>query len=264
MRVTVVCTLSPGAKKGNPKAALTPSPSPVSLRHRRVFIVRGAQHHRPPPSSNLYLTPGEAVLDVKGHGEYSAALHLRVEGAAPVAPEGVDRLSGVTNILRGTDPARWQRQVPTYAKVIYLYPKIRPGVDWVFYGAGNHLEYDLVVHPPPSCGPPTWAGPSTPAHQARRSLPKTAASGWPPTLSATSMSPGAPSRRTSPPSLRVVLPGNAHQRASRSMGDAQVQATAGSAGQGMGVARCGATAPPGPVRPLAYAPAHQQPTVGAG
>ena len=117
----------------------------MSLRHRRVFIVRGAQHHRPPPSSNLYLTPGEAVLDVKGHGEYSAALHLRVEGAAPVAPEGVDRLSGVTNILRGTDPARWQRQVPTYAKVIYLYPKIRPGVDWVFYGAGNHLEYDLVV-----------------------------------------------------------------------------------------------------------------------
>ncbi len=62
--------------------------------------------------------------------------------------------------------------------------------------------------------------------------------------------------------LRVVLPCNAHQRTSRSMGDAEVQTTAGSARQGMGLARCCPTAPAGPLRPLAYAPARQQPICG--
>ena len=44
MRVQVVGTLSPDAKKGNPKAAPTTSPPSMSLEDPRVLSQRGAQH----------------------------------------------------------------------------------------------------------------------------------------------------------------------------------------------------------------------------
>ena len=62
--------------------------------------------------------------------------------------------------------------------------------------------------------------------------------------------------------LRVVLPCNAYQRASRSMGDAEVQTAARPTNQGMGLAGCCPTAPPWPLRPLAHASKHPQPTCG--
>ena len=44
MRVQVVCTLTPDAKKGNPKAALTTSPPSMSLQQPRVLSQHGVQH----------------------------------------------------------------------------------------------------------------------------------------------------------------------------------------------------------------------------
>lgn len=43
MRVQVMCTLTPDAKKGNPKAARTTSPPSMSLQQPRVLNQRGAQ-----------------------------------------------------------------------------------------------------------------------------------------------------------------------------------------------------------------------------
>jgi RNA-directed DNA polymerase len=73
---------------------------------------------------------------------------------------------------------------------------------------------------------------------------------------------GGPYRNWGLLPLRVVLPRNAHQRASRSMGDAEVQTAARPTNQGMGLARCCPTAPPRSLRPLAHASKHQQPTCG--
>ena len=58
---------------------------------------------------------------------------------------GLDPLPGRVNYLFGEDPARWRRNLRTYArahtKALYR------GIDIVYYGADDQLEYDLVVRP---------------------------------------------------------------------------------------------------------------------
>ena len=68
-------------------------------------------------------------------------------GASPKvhAGVGVSRQAGVVNYFIGNDPTRWHRNVPTYSRV--RYQGVYPGVDVVYYGNREHLEYDLVVAP---------------------------------------------------------------------------------------------------------------------
>jgi hypothetical protein len=58
---------------------------------------------------------------------------------------GAGQLPGTANYFIGNDPARWQRNVPTYAKV--KYGGVYPGVDMVYHGNQDQLEYDFVVAP---------------------------------------------------------------------------------------------------------------------
>ena len=117
------------------------------------FLVRGRGYA-------LFLTPTEAVLSLgnpqaQAQAQTSATsspeaggtvLTLQLSGANP-APQviGKDALPGRVNYLRGKDPAHWQTQIPTYAKVAY--EGIYPGVDLVYYGNQGQLEYDFVVAP---------------------------------------------------------------------------------------------------------------------
>ncbi len=52
---------------------------------------------------------------------------------------------GTANYFIGNDPKKWYSNVPTYAKVKYT--GVYPGVDLIFYGNQQHLEYDFVVAP---------------------------------------------------------------------------------------------------------------------
>ena len=104
------------------------------------YISRGNRHA-------LYLTQTETILAL--HDEAtgkSAALHLKMDGANP-APEvsGEDKLTGRVNYFRGADQTRWQRDVPTFARVHYA--GIYPGIDAVYYGNQRQLEYDFNVAP---------------------------------------------------------------------------------------------------------------------
>ncbi len=62
--------------------------------------------------------------------------------------------------------------------------------------------------------------------------------------------------------LRDDLPGQAHRPASCPMGHAEVQATAGQAGHGLGLAERCSSAPPQALRPLAPCLAHLRPASG--
>jgi hypothetical protein len=75
-----------------------------------------------------------------------AALEMRFVGAnsAPVM-EGAERQETRTNYLLGNDPQRWHTNVPSYGRV--QYSQIYPGVDLVYYGQQQRLEYDFVVAP---------------------------------------------------------------------------------------------------------------------
>jgi hypothetical protein len=89
----------------------------------------------------LFLTSSEAVLALN-----KSALHMRLLGANSNAQAtGVEELSGTVNYFIGNDPKKWRTNVPTYGKV--KYGDIYPGVDLLYYGNQQQLEYDLVVAP---------------------------------------------------------------------------------------------------------------------
>jgi uncharacterized repeat protein (TIGR01451 family) len=89
----------------------------------------------------LFLTSEEAVLAVPG-----SALRIGFLRTNP-APEitAVDRLPGASNYFVGRDPAKWRRDIPHYARVVYR--DVFPGVDMAFYGTERQLEFDVVVRP---------------------------------------------------------------------------------------------------------------------
>lgn len=96
---------------------------------------------------NLFLTPAEAVFTFKD----SIAQKTRVLGMklANVSSEpnimGVSELLGKTNYLIGNDQSAWKTNIPTFAKV--KYQGVYPGIDLLFYGNQQLLEYDFVVSP---------------------------------------------------------------------------------------------------------------------
>ncbi len=98
------------------------------------FLARG-------PGYQLFLTATEAALDLR-----SASLRMKLDGANPDPQvEGLDQLSGKSNYLIGAEPQQWRANVPTYARVRYR--EVYPGVDLIYYGQQQKLEYDFVVAP---------------------------------------------------------------------------------------------------------------------
>jgi hypothetical protein len=72
------------------------------------------------------------------------AVTMNFWGANPrAAAAPVERLPGVSNYFIGNNPANWKTAIPTFAKV--RYQSIYPGIDLVYYGNRQQLEYDLIV-----------------------------------------------------------------------------------------------------------------------
>jgi len=71
-------------------------------------------------------------------------MQLRGANKQPKA-SGEQELPGKSNYFIGSDPSKWRRNVPTFAKV--RYSEMYPGIDLVYYGQGQQLEYDFVVAP---------------------------------------------------------------------------------------------------------------------
>jgi hypothetical protein len=75
-----------------------------------------------------------------------AVVRMKLVGAN-AAPRviGAEEQPGKVHYFIGSDPAKWQTNVPTYAKV--KYQGVYHGVDLVYYGNQGRLEYDFVVAP---------------------------------------------------------------------------------------------------------------------
>ena len=98
---------------------------------------------------SLFLTPVEAVLALRGGASPTSMAALRMQfvngQATPNKLMGLETLPGKVNYFLGDDPAQWQTNVPTYAKV--KYEAVYPGVDLMYYGDQQQLEFDFVVAP---------------------------------------------------------------------------------------------------------------------
>ena len=128
------------------------------------FLARGAGY-------NLFLTPTETVLalhknekrkegnnrrskeanvsNLAVHAQRPASqttLRMKLANANPqTRVTGLEELPGHVNYLNGNDPQRWQTNVATYRKV--KYENVYAGVDMIYYGNHNQLEYDFIVAP---------------------------------------------------------------------------------------------------------------------
>lgn len=98
------------------------------------FVSRSGQY-------GLSLSPAR-VEWVSGASRVSAFLE-GAQGNASVQSE--DPMRGVVNYVRGSNPAAWLLDIPTYGRV--RYQSIYPGIDIVYYGKDGRLEYDFVVAP---------------------------------------------------------------------------------------------------------------------
>jgi hypothetical protein len=59
--------------------------------------------------------------------------------------DALDELPGKANYLIGNNPNKWNRNVPTFAKV--KFSSVYPKVDLLYYGNQQQLEHDFVVAP---------------------------------------------------------------------------------------------------------------------
>ena len=146
-------------------ASATPSPHPfgnlpLSFEEnegqtdaRVRFLARG-------PGYRLFLTPTQAVLSrgepgrLAGGGKppdsgkqaRNAAVSVHLAGAnSRAVVSGEEKQPGKSNYFLGNDPSKWRTDVPQYARV--RYHDIYPGIDLVYYGNQQQLEFDVQVAP---------------------------------------------------------------------------------------------------------------------
>jgi uncharacterized protein (TIGR03437 family) len=93
------------------------------------------------PGGNLFFTEEGLVLAQKA----SVVRAMFLGGSGKPRIEGAGLLKGKSNYLIGAEPEKWHTGIPQYGQV--LYGAVYPGVDVLFYGDGQTLEYDLVVWP---------------------------------------------------------------------------------------------------------------------
>ena len=154
--------------KGNSRWAEAYGKLPLSFEQNQGQTAREVRYVSRGSGYELFLTPQEAVLALRGKQHYDlsplhrtasirairkarkaeviTAVHMQLEGANP-SPDiaGVDRLPARVNYFIGNDPKKWHTDVPAFAQVKYA--EVYPGVDLVFYGNQRRLEYDFIVAP---------------------------------------------------------------------------------------------------------------------
>jgi len=144
----------PGAKDVYGKLPLSFVPNRGQTDSRAQFLARGSGY-------NLFLTSEGAVVALHKResvrGEKTAGrpasspgavtvLRMKLLDADPaVQGEGIEELPGRTNYFFGSDPGKWQSNVPNYRRV--RYQSIYPGVNLEYYGNQSQLEYDFVIAP---------------------------------------------------------------------------------------------------------------------
>lgn len=106
---------------------------------------------RTPNYSVLLKNSGVAIKFAGKTGQVKAGtdtglLEMRVRNARSSARiEAIEPQEGKANYLIGNDPKNWRVGLSTYGKVAYR--EILKGIDLVYHGNGERLEYDFEVSP---------------------------------------------------------------------------------------------------------------------
>ncbi len=94
----------------------------------------------------LSLTATGAVLSVRDAADRSSIVSLSlVSGRAASSITPIDALPGAIHHYHGNDPSAWRTGVRAYSRVRYT--GVYDGIDLVYYGNQQRLEYDFEVAP---------------------------------------------------------------------------------------------------------------------
>ena len=101
------------------------------------FVARGEGYH-------VALSPTGARLALLA-GQRRANVTFRVDGSSGARRlSGAEQLPGIVNrYVGGRD--RWATGIQTFARVVA--EQVRPGIDVIYYGNQQQLEYDFVIAP---------------------------------------------------------------------------------------------------------------------
>lgn len=113
-------------------------------------------HKGPSEVRDMMMNKRRGAAGVKALMKKRAASHLKASpaaflqmnflGANPHSQLAADDpRSGKVNYFLGNDPSKWHSNIPLYGRVNYR--NIYPGVDLVFHGASQRLEFDYRVSP---------------------------------------------------------------------------------------------------------------------
>lgn len=142
---TAGCGSAPGPGRDAPRAGSTRLPV--------TFEADGGRSGRPDVrliargrSGELALADGGPRFTLSGRDGLDRTVTLGLVGArSGVRPHGTGQLGGVVNSYEGADASRWRTGLKTFGSV--RYDRVWPGIDMVFHGARDNLEYDFVVSP---------------------------------------------------------------------------------------------------------------------
>jgi hypothetical protein len=126
---------------------LTPTESVLSLQAATPAAAGAAAVGAAPDSAPGVQEPAPASPAAAAEQSApSSVLSMQLVGAN-AAPQvvGLDQLPGTSNYFIGNDPTEWHTNVPNFAQVEEK--SVYPGVDLVYYGNQQQLEYDFTVAP---------------------------------------------------------------------------------------------------------------------
>ncbi len=94
----------------------------------------------------FYFTPQEVVMVLQNQATSSSVLKIQFMQANPYPLiKGLEEQACKSNYFIGHDPEKWHTNVSNYTKI--QYQDLYPGINAIFYGHEQQLEYDLCVAP---------------------------------------------------------------------------------------------------------------------
>ncbi len=107
------------------------------------FLTQGAGY-------TAFLTPTSAVTELQ-QGSGGNVVTMKLLGANSGSHAvGLDKQAGVSNYFVGNDPSNWHTNIANYGDVAYN--GVYRGINLVYHGDQQQLEYDFVVKPGASPG----------------------------------------------------------------------------------------------------------------
>ena len=105
------------------------------------YLARGSGY-------GIFLKPHEAVLRLRGKDDKAGYATVQMQflqsNAAPLL-QALEPQTSTSNYFLGNNPRHWQTKVQSFSRV--RYQNLYPGIDLIYYGNQQRLEYDFVVAP---------------------------------------------------------------------------------------------------------------------